>query len=109
MAFGDILCNSNAYEKRRLFQPPLLSKKEKLFFCLKFFHCGIWTVNSGFVLGGLIPGTYCHTSDFLLYCLNGFCLLKEHLELVEEKGRRRRRRNFIESQIEISVEMSLDI
>ena len=37
-----------------------ICKKQKLFLCLEFLHCGIWTVNSGFILGGLIPGTYCH-------------------------------------------------
>ena len=26
------------------------SKKENLFLCLEFLHCGIWTVNSGLVL-----------------------------------------------------------
>ena len=35
-------------------------KKQKLFLCLELLHCGVWTVNSGFILGGLIPGTYCH-------------------------------------------------
>ena len=49
-----------------------LSKKEKLFFCLKFFHCEIWTVNSGFILRGLIPGTYCHIPCAFLYVCKGY-------------------------------------
>ena len=47
-------------------------KKEKLFLCLEFLHCGIWTVNSGLVLGGSIPGTYCHIPVAFLYVCKGY-------------------------------------
>ena len=44
----------------------------KLFFDFEFFYIGIWTVNSGFIFGGLIPGTYCHIPVAFLYVCKGY-------------------------------------
>ena len=47
-------------------------KKQKLFLCLEFLHCGVWTVSSGFVFGGLVPCPYGHIPGAFLYVCKGY-------------------------------------
>ena len=47
-------------------------KKEKLFLCLEFLHCRVWTVNSGFIFGGLVPCPYGHIPGAFLYVCKGY-------------------------------------
>ena len=47
-------------------------KKQKLFLCLEFLHCGVWTVSSGFVFGGLVPCPYGHIPGTFLYVCKGY-------------------------------------
>ena len=49
-----------------------ICKKQKLFLGLEFLHCGVWTINSGFVFGDLIPGTYCHIPGAFLHVCKGY-------------------------------------
>ena len=49
-----------------------ICKKQKLFLCLKFLHCGVWIVNSGFVFGCLVPCPYGHIPGTFLYVCKGY-------------------------------------
>ena len=49
-----------------------ICKKQKLFLCLEVLQCGVWTVNSGFVFGGLVPCPYGHIPGAFLYVCKGY-------------------------------------
>ena len=57
---------------RTIFTVEIFVRKQRLFLCLKFLHCGVWTVNSGFVFGGLVPCPYSHIPGTFLYVCKGY-------------------------------------